>query len=193
MRDPTEKLSGARRGGYNIRINEQWQICFVWVDGNAHEVGIIDYYRNGHIRGFERWMLDTRDNPAVYQAIAERIFHINITLVMQLLDRVGATTDIVSTGDDLGWSQAPYMSPRDFRTLIKPYYRTLISTIKDRYPYIKFYLHSHGQIMDLVPDLIECGVDILNPVLPLGNMDPILLKRKYGKSTIDTLGEGGGY
>ena len=178
------------------------------------------FHQYHYIRGFERWMLDTKDNPAVHQAIAERIFHINITLVAQLLEQVGAKTDIVSAGDDLGWSQAPYMSPQDFRKLVKPYYRKLISKIKDRYPHIKFYLHSHGQIMDLVPDLIECGVDILNPILPLDNMDPVKLKREYGadlcfhggidiekivpfgtlkqveehvKSTIDILGKDGGY
>ena len=178
------------------------------------------FHQYHYLRGFERWMLDIRENPVILQAIAERIFHNNVTLIMQLLDRVGSRTDMVAAGDDFGWSQAPYMSPLDFRTFIKPYYRKMIARIKERYPHIKFYLHSHGQIMDLVPDLIECGVDILNPVLPLDNMDPVKLKREYGnrlcfhggidienivpfgtleqvkehvKSIIDTLGEGGGY
>jgi uroporphyrinogen decarboxylase len=112
------------------------------------------------------------------------------------------------------------MSPDDFRAQIKPYFSDLIGRIKGRYPHIKFYLHCHGQVMDLVPDLIECGVDILNPILPLDNMDPAVLKREYGDQlcfqggidiehvlpfgsldeveyhvtqTLDTLAPGGGY
>ena len=100
------------------------------------------------------------------------------------------------------------------------YYQDLVGRIKNRFPHIKFYLHSHGQIMDLVPDLIDCGVDVLNPILPLDHMDAVQLKRAYGdelcfhggvdvehimifgtvdevrdhvKQVIDTLAPGGGY
>jgi len=138
------------------------------------------YHQYHYLRGFERWMLDVRLNPGVHEAISSHLIHIHGTLLMRLLEEVGDYVDIVSGGDDLGWSLAPYMSPADFRTLIKPHYRDLIGRIKGRWPHIKFYLHSHGQIMDLVPDLIECGVDILNPILPLDHMDPVQLKREYG-------------
>jgi uroporphyrinogen decarboxylase len=127
---------------------------------------------------------------------------------------------MVSVSDDFGWSAAPYMSPADFRRLVKPHYKRLIEGIKSRYPHCKFYMHSHGQIMDIVPDLIECGVDVLNPILPMDGMDPRRLKRAYGrdlcfhggidvehvlpfgtvdevcdhvKRVIDILGPGGGY
>jgi uroporphyrinogen decarboxylase len=145
-------------------------------------VGLPPIYHQFHyLRGFERWMLDVRLNPAVHEAIAGRVAHIHATLLMRLLEEVGEYTDIVSGGDDLGWSFAPYMSPADFRKLVKPHYKALIERVKSRYPHIKFYLHSHGQIMDLVPDLIECGVDVLNPILPLDHMDPVRLKREFGK------------
>jgi uroporphyrinogen decarboxylase len=147
----------------------------------ATSVGLpLIYHQYHYLRGFERWMLDVRLKPDVHEAISSRLVHIHGTLLLRLLEEVGDCVDIVSGGDDLGWSVAPYMSPADFRKLIKPHYRTLIERIKGRWPHIKFYLHSHGQIMDLVPDLIECGVDILNPILPLDNMDPVRLKREYG-------------
>jgi len=132
------------------------------------------------LRGFEQWMIDIKLSPDVHRAIAGHIHHINATMVLRLLEEVGDYTDIVTAGDDFGTSTAPYMSPRDFRDLIKPYYRDLIGRIKERWPHIKVYLHSHGQIMDLVPDLVECGVDILNPILPLDNMDPARLKTEFG-------------
>ncbi|MFW6107189.1 MAG: uroporphyrinogen decarboxylase family protein [bacterium] len=139
------------------------------------------FHRYHYLRGFERWMMDVKLCPALHDAIADRIHHVNSTLAMRLLDQVGEYTDFVCTGDDFGTSRAPYMSPQDFRARVKPYYCDLIGRIKGRFPHVNFYLHSHGQIMDLVPDLVECGVDVLNPVLPLDNMDPGVLKRDFGR------------
>jgi uroporphyrinogen decarboxylase len=150
--------------------------------GYATAVGVdMLFHRYHYLRGFDRWLIDLKTNPRLHKAIADRIHHINVTLAMKLLDEVGEYTDIVTTGDDFGTSTSPYMSPWDFRVHIKPYLKDLIGRIKGRFPHIKFYLHSHGQIMDLVPDLIDCGVDILNPILPLDNMDPVVLKREFGE------------
>ena len=142
-------------------------------------VGML-FHQCQYLRGFEQWLIDLKINPELHRAIADRVHQINLTLVMRLLDEVGEYTDIVSTGDDFGTSVASYMSPQDFREQIKPYYEDMIGQIKRKFPHIKFYLHSHGQIMELVEDLIECGVDILNPVLPLDNMEPVRLKREFG-------------
>jgi len=138
------------------------------------------FHRYHALRGFNQWLIDLKLNPGLHKAIADKIYHINLTLTMRLLNEVGEYTDIVMTGDDLGTSTRPYVSLQDFRKHIKPYFKNLIGEIKRSFPHIKFYLHSHGQIMDFIPDLIDCGVDILNPILPLDGMDPIILKRKYG-------------
>jgi uroporphyrinogen decarboxylase len=184
-------------------------------------VGVAPIFHQVHyLRGFEQWMVDIKANPAVHEAIAARVAHIHTAILLRLLDQVGEYVDLVTTGDDFGWSRAPYMSPADFRRLIVPHYRALIARIKGRWPHIRFYLHSHGQIMDLVPDLIDCGVDVLNPILPLDHMDPRRLKREFGdalcfhggidvehilpfgtvdevrdhvQETIDILAPGGGY
>jgi uroporphyrinogen decarboxylase len=138
------------------------------------------FHQYTYLRGFDQWLLDLKLNPKLHRAIADRLHHINVTLAMRLLDQVGEFTDIVATGDDLGHSTGPFMSPDDFRAQIKPYFQDLIGRVKSRCPHVKFYLHCHGQVMDLVPDLIDCGVDILNPILPLDNMDAGMLKREYG-------------
>lgn len=184
-------------------------------------VGISPLFHQYHyLRGFEEWMMDIAGNRGVHEAIAGHIHHINKTLIMRVLEAIGPYVDVVSTGDDLGHSTAPYMSPADFRALVKPWYADLIGGIKARWPHLKFYLHSHGQIMDFVPDLVECGVDVLNPVLPLDHMDGAALKRDFGqdlcfhggvdiegivpfgtvaevrdhvKAVIDALAPGGGY
>ena len=138
------------------------------------------FHRYHYLRGFDTWMMDLKLRPDLHKAVADRIHRINSTLILRLLEQVGDFVDIVSTGDDFGHSTASYMSPADFRAHIKPYYADLIGRIKARWPHVLFYLHSHGQIMDLVPDFIECGVDILNPILPLDGMDAAVLKRDYG-------------
>ena len=138
------------------------------------------FHQYHYLRGFEQWMVDVRLHRGIHEAIASHIHDINTTLVMRWLEVVGESVDLVMAGDDLGTSTAPYMSPADFRALVKPYYADLIGRIKDRWPHIRFYLHSHGQIMDYVADLVECGVDVLNPVLPLDNMDPVRLKAEFG-------------
>ena len=145
-------------------------------------VGVSPIFHQFHyLRGFEQWMIDVRLNPGVHEAIASHIAHIHGTLLMRLLEEVGDYTGVVAAGDDFGWSGAPYMAPADFSRLIKPHYERLVERIKGRFPHVKFYLHSHGQVMDMVPDFIECGVDVLNPILPLDGMDPLRLKREYGR------------
>lgn len=139
------------------------------------------FHRYQWLRGFEQWLLDMKLNPKLHKSIANNIHQINSTLAMRLLNEVGDYTDIVLIGDDFGTSTAPFMSPQDFRVHVKPYFKDFIWRIKKQFPHIKFYLHSHGQIMDLVPDFIDCGVDILNPILPLDNMDPVRLKREFGR------------
>ena len=148
----------------------------------ATAIGVPPLFHQYHyLRGFEQWMVDIKLNRDIHRAIADRIHHVNCVTTMRLLEQVGPWCDFVATGDDLGTSTSSYMSPADFRELVKPYYKDLIGRIKGRWPHIRFYMHSHGQIMDLVGDLIECGVDILNPVLPLDNMDAARLKREYGR------------
>lgn len=147
----------------------------------AIAVGLCPLFHQYHyLRGFEQWMVDMKLNRGLHEAISAHLHRINSTLALRVLEEVGEYVDIVTMGDDLGTSTMSYMSPEDFRALIKPYYHDLITGIKTRFPHLKVYLHSHGQIMGLVGDLIECGVDVLNPVLPLDNMDPVRLKREFG-------------
>jgi len=139
------------------------------------------FHQYHYLRGFEQWMIDIKLNQGLHQALADHLYHLNLTLLMRLLDQVAPYVDLVMTFDDFGTSTATYMAPQDFRTLIKPYYQDMIARIKGRYPNRTFYLHSHGQIMALLPDMIECGVDVLNPILPLDNMDPVRLKTEFGR------------
>jgi uroporphyrinogen decarboxylase len=83
-------------------------------------------------------------------------------------------------GDDFGTQRAMLISPRMWREFIKERYARLIATFKRRNAALKIAYHSDGYIEPIIPDLIEIGLDILNPVQPLA-MNPAHIKRKYGQ------------
>ena len=97
-----------------------------------------------------------------------------------LLDEVGEYAIVVSTGDDLGSQVAPILETRIYRKYIKPVQKKLYEFIHKKTS-AKLFLHSCGYIVPIIDDLIEIGVDILNPVqINVKNMDPKELKEEYG-------------
>ncbi|MBI3948141.1 MAG: hypothetical protein HY321_19645 [Armatimonadetes bacterium] len=130
-----------------------------------------------------------------------------------------AGADIFGIGDDLGSQRGLLISPGHWRRLFKPRLKSIIAALKDANPETAFFLHTDGLVTELVPDFIEVGVDILNPVQP-EVMDLPSLKREYGdelvffggisvqytlpfgtprdvynevKERMETIGAGGGY
>ncbi len=97
------------------------------------------------------------------------------------LEAIGDTIDIIQMGDDLGTQHGLQISPEMYRQIIKPRHRKLYEFVH-KYSDAKVFLHSCGSIVEIIPDLIEIGVDILNPVqTTAAGMDPVTLKKKFGK------------
>jgi uroporphyrinogen decarboxylase len=87
-------------------------------------------------------------------------------------------------GDDLGTQQALQISPRLYREVFKPRERMIFETVRKRSS-LHVFLHSCGAIADILPDLIEAGVEIINPVQTSARgMDPARLKREFGKDLV---------
>jgi uroporphyrinogen decarboxylase len=103
-------------------------------------------------------------------------------LMGHFLDECGEDLDIIKIGDDLGAQENLMISPASYRELLKPIHADLIAFIKTK-TRAKIFFHSDGDIFDLVPDLVEIGVDILNPIQSgAGRMSDLgLLKKTYGK------------
>jgi uroporphyrinogen decarboxylase len=97
------------------------------------------------------------------------------------LDAVGPYIDLITFSDDLGSQRAPLISPRMYRRMIKPYQAEVIAAIKKRSK-AKVFFHSCGNVYPFIGDLIEIGVDVLNPVqVSAGEMgDTGRLKREFG-------------
>jgi uroporphyrinogen decarboxylase len=92
---------------------------------------------------------------------------------------VGLGVDALWIGDDFGTQDRMLISPKLFREFFKPRYAQLFSKWKTLNPRLKIAFHSDGYIMPIIPDLIEVGLDILNPVQPK-SMDPAEVKRRFG-------------
>jgi uroporphyrinogen decarboxylase len=132
-------------------------------------------------RGIEQWMVDLAGDPDFAVALMRKITDLMQASVIQLLEEAGDYIDVLITGDDLGGQTSTLISPTMYRHLIKPFHIELMAAIKQRTK-AKIFYHSDGNIYSLLGDLIEIGVDLLNPVqVSAGDMgDTARLKREFG-------------
>ncbi len=134
-----------------------------------------------YIFGLEQAFLHLAGNPALMEAFTERFVQWQIAYWSMVLDVVGPYVDIVQLGEDLGTQQGPIMSPRTYRQIYKPRMRRLVDAIRQR-TQARVYLHSCGSIYEFIPDLLDCGIQILNPIqVNAAKMDTARLKREFGK------------
>jgi uroporphyrinogen decarboxylase len=134
------------------------------------------------MRGFENFFCDLVTNEPLAEALMDRILEIKMRYWERALDLVGDRVMIVSEADDLASQDRCLVNPAVYRRLIKPRHQQLFSFIKKkaRAP-VKIFYHSCGAIAPLLPDLIESGIDILNPVqVSAAGMDTKELKKRFG-------------
>jgi len=133
------------------------------------------------MRGIDALLTDLALDPDFFTALLVKIKSLAVPCVVELLRHVGRYVDVLVTGDDLGMTDGPMMSPQSYRRLIKPHQAELLSAIK-RNTAGKVFFHSCGNVYALLGDLVEVGVDLLNPVqVSAGAMgDTARLKREFG-------------
>ena len=136
------------------------------------------------MRGFDDGYMDLAAEPDRARRVMERILEIKLAWWDRALREVGDLVDVVAEADDLGGQDRPLFSPATYRALVKPLQRELFAFIRARTRAPVFF-HSCGAIRELVPDLIEIGVDILNPVqVSAAGMDSAALKREFGRDLV---------
>jgi uroporphyrinogen decarboxylase len=135
------------------------------------------------LAGFSNFFAALIADPALADELLDRALDIKLRFWQAVLPEVAEYVDIISESEDLGVQDRLMVSPRTFRTHIKPRLRQLIQGIKALAPQAKVLLHSDGAILPILPDLIEIGVDILNPVQvsAAGMGDTAFLKREFGR------------
>jgi uroporphyrinogen decarboxylase len=101
------------------------------------------------------------------------------------LPRLRDVVDVISEADDYGTQVSQLISPRMFRQRIKPRLAVLFARIKQLAPNARLFFHSCGNVRPLLPDFIEIGVDILNPIhITATGMEPRALKRDFGDAIV---------
>jgi uroporphyrinogen-III decarboxylase len=128
------------------------------------------------LRGLEALLMDMLADPDIADAILDIPFRYHLAAAKRLA-RMGV--DMIWTGDDVGSQKAMMISPDTWRRFFKPRMATFISEVKAVKPGIKIAYHSDGNIEPIIPELIEIGLDVLNPIQP-ASMDPATIKRRYG-------------
>lgn len=172
-----------------------------------------------YLRGVADILMDLAANPEIAHYLFDRIAGFYLEYARRTFEAAGDGIDIFFMGDDFGTQKNLFMAPQMWREFLRPNFKALID-LGHRYGY-KVAHHSCGSIKPIIPDFIECGVDILNPVQPeVQNMDRRELKRQFGdklsfhgsisiqktmpfgtpedvrnevKERFSTLGEGGGF
>jgi uroporphyrinogen decarboxylase len=129
------------------------------------------------LRGLERMLMDLVLQPELAGRILDIPFHYHLTAAKRL---VSLGVDMIWIGDDVGAQEAMLISPAQWRLTFKPRMAQFIGELKRINPGVKVAYHSDGCIYEIIPDLIEIGLDVLNPVQPKC-MDPVRLKRDFGK------------
>lgn len=130
--------------------------------------------------GFEDWMVTFASEPDYVQALYGELTDAWIENLRGFHAAVGDRVQIVQICDDLGTQNAPFLSPAMFRELVKPAYQRGLDWIHAHTSW-KVLLHSDGALVPLLEDIIEMGVDILNPVqTSAAGMDPGVLKDTFG-------------
>ncbi len=128
------------------------------------------------LRGYERMLMDFSLNPDLAERLLDIPYRYHLAAATRLT-QLGV--DMIWIGDDMGAQHSMIISPAVWRRFFKPRMAEFISTLKRTNPMLKVAYHSDGFIYPIIPDLIEVGVDILNPVQSQ-SMDPTRLKKEFG-------------
>jgi uroporphyrinogen decarboxylase len=142
--------------------------------------GIVEMY--AWLRGFEQFYMDLAAEPQIVGMFLDKMVELKASYWQQALQELGAWVDAVNEADDMAGQTNLLFSPATYRRLVKPYHSRLFRSIKACAPHVKLIFHSCGAVRKLIPDFIEIGVDVLNPVqISASGMNPLELKKEFGK------------
>ena len=133
------------------------------------------------VRGFVETLEDLLLNEAFAEALQERITDVICGIATLALTEVGDLIDGVSFGDDMGVQNQSYMSDELYKKMVKPHHRRFVDTLH-KHTDAKVITHSDGSIRELIPDFIDIGIDVINPVqVSATGMEPEQLNHDFGK------------
>ncbi len=196
---PLEK-AGSLSGSINTLPRPNWDLYITMLRKNLDEqigsvgtlCGIADRNTAGftenslRIRGYENWFIDTVVDPEGVDALFDIILEDKIRYWDAIIDWAIESGNeqkisVISECDDLGSQASTIIDPDTLRKTVIPRFKTIFTHVKKRLPHVKVFMHSCGAIREIIPDLIDAGLDILNPVqFTAAGMNLKDLKRDFG-------------
>jgi uroporphyrinogen decarboxylase len=169
--DPT-RFTGLREQAKTLRQETPYAL--------STGIGGVVYEICWYLRGLERWFMDTIENLAFCEALLDRTLEFWIGYYREFMKEIGDLVDVVMIGDDIGGQSGPLFSPQFYRRVVKPRQKKLVQHLKSLTS-AKIWYHTCGSVRQLIPDLLDNGIDILNPVqISAADMDPRDLKAQFG-------------
>jgi uroporphyrinogen decarboxylase len=173
--DPT-RFDGLREEVLDLRENTPYAL--------STGIGGVVYETCWYLRGLERWFMDMMENPGFCEALLDRVLNFWMDYYSAFMQEIGDIIDVVMIGDDLAGQNGPLFQPEFYRAVVKPRQKQLVRHIKSLSP-AKIWYHSCGAVLEYIPDLIDNGIDILNPVqITARDMDPAILKQRFGSKLV---------
>ena len=149
--------------------------------------GIFEFAQR--IVGMENLLMMMITNEKAACALFDKLLQLKLDYWQTALSELGDLVDIVTYADDYGTQTSQIISPDMFRRLVKPRVKTLFDAFAKLAPHAKRFFHSDGNVRPLIPDFLEMGVDILNPIhIRAKDMEPKALKRDFGRSLVFWVG-----
>ena len=173
--DPPEMLAELRKQAEFLHRNTGYALVGSAIIGG----GIFE--QPARTMGMPDFLMALKAEPRFADRLMEEITDLYIASCDRYLDQLGEFLQAFTYWDDLASQNSLMISPSLYRSMIKPKQRRLVEAIRRKTP-AKIYYHSCGAVAEFIPDFIEVGFDILNPVqLSARGMDPKALKARYGR------------
>jgi len=154
------------------RLHDDERRCIMFFAGGSFETP-------WYMRGMERYLMDLVECPDIAEAISHHATEYYRKRALRAIEQSGGKIDLIGSGGDIGTQRGMMLSPNLWRKHVKPYSEKLIRTFKDM-GLMTFY-HSCGSIVPVIDDLIEMGLDILDPIQPAAEgMEASSLEQKFG-------------
>jgi uroporphyrinogen decarboxylase len=172
----TEGERRLRDGAARLRARTDRAIVGLF-GGNLLEMGQF-LYRN------DNFFMLLAAEPARAEAFLDAVVEQHLASLRRFLGAVGDSIDVIVFGDDLGMQSGPQISPGMYRRIFKPRHHLMWETAKRLAP-VKVMMHCCGGVRELLPDLIDAGLDAINPVqITCSGMEPRGLKRDFGRDIV---------
>jgi len=170
--DDPSRFTGVRDKLETMRRETPYALCTC--------IGGVVYEICWYMRGLEQWFIDMKTQPQFCAALLDRTLEFWLDYFTVFLGETGDLYDVIMIGDDLSGQSGPLFSPSFYREIVKPRQKALVQHIKSLTP-AKIWYHTCGSCYEYIPDFIDNGIDILNPVqIGLVNMEPEALKKEFG-------------